>query len=105
MMDQTVAFLVTAVCLFGTALGLRVRVYALIPAGLAVLIASAIAQLIWKNMAGWGVSGALGLLILLNAGFALGLLLRAGAAFWSTHEVAGLFAHPAALDQCTTSVS
>ena len=53
-MDQTVTLLETAVCLFGTALGLRYRVYLLIPAGLAVLIVSAMAQLMWKKMAGWG---------------------------------------------------
>lgn len=100
-MDQTVALLVAAVCLFGTALGLRFRVYVLIPAGFAVLIVSAMAQLIWKKMAGWGVPGTLGLLVLLNAGFALGLLLRAAAAFWSTHRIAGLFAHPVNLGQPT----
>jgi len=101
MMDQTVALLVAAACLFGTALGLRFRVYALIAAGLAVLIISAMAELIWKKMAGWGVSGTLALLVLLNAGFAFGLLLRAGAAFWSTHKIAGLFGRPINLDQPT----
>lgn len=98
MMDQTVALLAAAVCLFGTALGLRFSVYVLIPAGLAVLIASGMA-LIWNKMAGWGILGALGLLILLNAGFALGLFLRAGAAFWSTQRIARLFARPVNLDQ------
>src|SRR6185503_17568866 len=99
MMDQTVALLLASVCLFGTALGLRFSVYVLIPAGLAILIVSSMA-LIWNNMAGWGIHGALGLLILLNAGFALGLFLRAGAAFWSTQRIARLFARPAVtLDQ------
>jgi hypothetical protein len=98
MMDQTVALLVAAVCLFGTALGLRFSVYVLIPAGLAILIVSGMA-LIWNKMAGWGVLGTLGLLILLNAGFALGLFLRAGAAFWSTQRIARLFARPVNLDQ------
>jgi hypothetical protein len=99
MMDQTVALLAAAVCLFGTALGLRFSVYVLIPAGVAILIVSSMA-LIWNNMAGWGIHGALGLLILLNAGFALGLFLRAGAAFWSTQRIARLFARPAVtLDQ------
>jgi len=99
MMDQTVALLLASVCLFGTALGLRFGVYVLIPAGLAILIVSSMA-LIWNNMAGWGILGALGLLILLNAGFALGLFLRAGAAFWSTQRIARLFARPAVtLDQ------
>jgi hypothetical protein len=97
MMDQTVALLVAAVCLFGTALGLRFSVYVLIPAGLAILIVSSTA-LIWNNMAGWGIHGALGLLILLNAGFALGLFLRAGAAIWSTNRIARLFARPGNLD-------
>jgi hypothetical protein len=97
MMDQTVALLVAAVCLFGTALGLRFSVYVLIPAGLAILIVSSMA-LIWNNMAGWGIHGALGLLILLNAGFALGLFLRAGAAIWSTNRIARLFARPGNLD-------
>jgi hypothetical protein len=92
MMDQTVTLVVTAVCLFGTALGLRYRVYVLVPAGLAVLIMSAIAQVIWKKMAGWGVPGVLVLLIVLNLGFVLGLFLRAGAAFWYTHKVGRLFA-------------
>jgi hypothetical protein len=101
MMDQTVTLLVTAVCLFGTALGLRFRVYVLVPAGLAVLILSAIAQLIWTKMAGWGVPGSLALLIVLNAGFVLGLLLRAGAAFWYTHKIARLFARTAHADQST----
>jgi hypothetical protein len=98
MMDQTVALLVAAVCLFGTALGLRFSVYVLIPASLAVLIVSGTA-LIWNKMAGWGILGTLGLLILLNAGFALGLLLRAGAASWSTQRIARLFARPVNLDQ------
>jgi hypothetical protein len=88
---------VAAVCLFGTALGLRFSVYVLIPAGLAILIVSSTA-LIWNNMAGWGIHGALGLLILLNAGFALGLFLRAGAAIWSTNRIARLFARPGNLD-------
>jgi hypothetical protein len=100
MMDQTVALLVAAVCLFGTALGLRFSVYVLIPASLAVLILSGMA-LIWNKMAGWGILGTLGLLILLNAGFALGLFLRAGAAFWSTQRIARLFARPVNLDQPT----
>ena len=101
MMDQTVTLLVTAVCLFGTALGLRYRVYVLVPAGLAVLIISAMAQLIWKKMAGWGVPGTLALLIVLSAGFAFGLLLRAGAAFWSAHKIARLFARTVHVDQLT----
>ena len=101
MMDQTVTLLVTAVCLFGTALGLRYRVYVLVPAGLAILIISAMAQLIWNKMAGWGVPGALALLVLLNAGFVLGLLLRAGAAFWYTHKIARLFARTAHADHST----
>ena len=100
-MDQTVTLLETAVCLFGTALGLRYRVYVLIPAGLAVLIVSAMAQLMWKKMAGWGVPGTLALLIVLNAGFAFGLLLRAGAAFWSAHKIARLFARTVHVDQLT----
>ena len=98
MMEQTAALLAAAVCLFGTALGLRFSVYVLIPAGLAVLIVSGMA-LIWNKMAGWGILGPLGLLILLNAGFALGLFLRAGAAFWSTQRIARLFARPVNLDQ------
>ena len=98
-MDQTVALLLASVCLFGTALGLRFSVYVLIPAGLAILIVSSMA-LIWNNMAGWGILGPLSLLILLNVGFALGLFLRAGAAFWSTQRIARLFARPAVtLDQ------
>lgn len=101
MMDQTVTLLVTAVCLFGTALGLRYRVYVLVPAGLAVLIASAIGQLIWRKMAGWGFEGAFALLIVLNAGFVLGLLMRAGAAYWYTHKVGRLFARTAHADQST----
>lgn len=101
MMDQTVTLLVTAVCLFGAALGLRYRVYVLVPAGLAVLIMSAIAQLIWKRMAGWGVEGALALLIVLNVGFVLGLFLRAGAAYWYTHKIGRLFARTAPAEQST----
>jgi hypothetical protein len=101
MMDQTVTLLVTAVCLFGTALGLRYRVYVLVPAGFAVLIVSAMAQLIWKKMGGWGVPGTLALLTVLNAGFVLGLLLRAGVAFWHTHKIARLFAHTGHADQST----
>ena len=101
MMNQTVTLLETAVCLFGTALGLRYRVYVLVPVGLAVLIMSAMAQLIWKKMAGWGVPGTLALLIVLNAGFAFGLLLRAEAAFWSAHKIARLFARTVHVDQWT----
>jgi hypothetical protein len=100
-MDQTVTLLVTAVCLFGTALGLRFRVYVLVPAGLAVLILWAMAQLTWDKMAGQGVSGALILLVVLNAGFVLGLLMRAGAAFWYTHKIAPLFARTARADPST----
>ena len=99
MMDQTVTLLVIAVCLFGTALGLRFRVYVLVPAGLAVLMLSALGQLIWNKMAGQGITGALTLLIFLNAGFVLGLLMRAGAAFWYTHKIAPLFARTARVDQ------
>jgi hypothetical protein len=91
MTDQTVTLLVIAVCLFGAALGLRFRVYVLIPAGLAVLTLSAMAQLMWSKMAGWGISGALALVIVLNAGFVLGLLMRAGAAFWYTLKIGPLF--------------
>lgn len=98
-MDQTETLLVTAVCLFGTALGLRYHVYVLIPAGVAVLITSAGAQLIWKKMAGWGVSGTLALLIALNTGFVVGLFLRAGAAFWYTHKIGRLFAGTVHADQ------
>jgi len=98
MMDQTVALLVAAVALFGAAIGLRFRVYILIPAGLAVLIVSVMVQLMSNKMAGWGVQGTIGLLMLLNAGFALGLFLRAGAAFWSTKRIARLFARPGNLD-------
>jgi hypothetical protein len=99
MMDQTVALLVAAVALFGTAIGLRFSVYILLPAGFAVLIASVMAQLISNKMAGWGVLGTLGPLMLLHAGFAFGLFLRAGAAFWSTKRIALLFARPGNLDQ------
>ena len=97
-MDQTVALLVAAVTLFGTAIGLRFSVYILIPAGLAVLIASTVAQLMSNKMAGWGIMGTVGLLVLLNAGFALGLLLRAGAAIWSTKKISRLFAGSGDLD-------
>jgi hypothetical protein len=100
MMEQT-ALLVAAVALFGTAIGLRFNVYILIPAGLAVLILSVMAQLTSNKMAGWGVQGTAGLLVLLNAGFALGLFLRAGAAFWSAKRIARLFARPDDLDQQT----
>ena len=58
MMDQTVALLAAVVALFGTAIGLRFNVYILIPAGLAVLILSVVAQLTSNKMAGWGVQGA-----------------------------------------------
>ncbi|WP_426528036.1 hypothetical protein [Bradyrhizobium sp. McL0615] len=98
-MDQTVALLVAAVALFGTAIGLRFSVYILLPAGVAVLIASVMTQLISNKMAGWGVWGTLGPLMLLHAGFAFGLFLRAGAAFWSTKRIARLFARPSNLDQ------
>jgi hypothetical protein len=91
MMDQTVALLVAAVALFGTAIGLRFSVYILVPAGLAVLIGSAIAQLISNKTAGWGIKGTIGLLVLLNSGFALGLVLRAAAAYWSTKRIERLF--------------
>jgi len=99
MMDQTVALLVAAVALFGTAIGLRFNVYILIPAGLAVLILSVVAQLTSNKMAGWEVQGTAGLLVLLNAGFALGLFSRAGAAFWSAKRIARLFARPGDLNQ------
>ena len=97
-MEQTVALLMAAVVLFGTAIGLRFSVYVLIPAGLAVLIVSAVAQLMSNKLAGWGIKGTIGLLVLLNAGFVLGLFLRAGAAIWSTKKTARLFARPGDLD-------
>ena len=56
-MDQTVALLVAAVALFGTAIGLRFSVYILISAGFAVLIVSVMAQLTSNKMAGWGIQG------------------------------------------------
>lgn len=90
------AFLVTAVALFGTAVGLRFSVYVLIPAGLAVLIVSVVAQLISNKMAGSGAKGTISLLVLLNAGFAFGLFLRA---IWSTKRIARLFARPGNLDR------
>jgi len=74
-------------------------VYVLIPAGLAVLIVSVVAQLISNKMAGWGAQGTIGLLVLLNAGFAFGLFLRAGAAIWSTKRIARLFARAGNLDR------
>ena len=98
-MDQTVALLAAAVALFGTAIGLRFSVYILIPAGFAVLIVSVTAQLISNKMAGWGAQGTIGLLMLLNAGFAFGLFLRAGTALWSTKRIARLFVRPGNLDQ------
>ncbi len=98
-MDQTAALLAAAVALFGTAIGLRFTVYVLIPAGLVVLIASILAQLISNRIAGWGTQGTISLIMLLNAGFALGLFLRAGAAFWATKRIAQLFAGPRNLDQ------
>ena len=93
------ALMVAAVALFGTAIGRRFSVYILIPAGLAVLIVSVVAQLISNKMAGWGVQGSIALLMLLNTGFALGLFLRAAAAFWSAKRIARLFARPGDLDQ------
>jgi hypothetical protein len=98
-MDQTAALLATAVALLGTAIGLRFSVYVLLPAGLVVLIVSVLAQLISNKMAGWGAQGTIGLLVLLNAGFAIGLFLRVGAAFWSTKRIAQLFARPRKFDQ------
>lgn len=90
-MDQTVTLLATAVCLLGVALGLRFRVYVLLPAGVAILVLPAASQLVWRKMAGWGVTGALALLLLLNVGFVCGVLLRAAAAHWNLRKVAGLF--------------
>jgi hypothetical protein len=105
MMAQAVALLMTVVCLFGTALGLRFKVYVLIPAGIAVLIVSAMAELMWQKMAGLGIAGTLALLIVLiialNVGFAFGLLLRAGAVFQSTRKTARLFARTVHVDQST----
>jgi len=98
-MDQTVTLLVIAVCLFGAALGLRFRVYVLVPAGAALLIPSAVPMLIGKQMAGWGISDALALLLVLNLGFVLGLIVRAGAAYWYAHKIAPLFAHTNRVDR------
>ena len=98
-MDQSAALLAAAVTLLGTAIGLRFIVYVLLPAGLVVLIVSVLAQLISNKMAGWGAQGTIGLLVLLNAGFAIGLILRMGAAFWSTSRIAQLFARPPKFDQ------
>jgi hypothetical protein len=101
MMDQTVALLLTAVCLFGTALGLRFRVYVMVPAAVAVLILSAAAQLLSNKMVGWRIPSWLALLVILNVGFMLGLLLRAGAAHWYTRKIARLFAPAARVDPST----
>ena len=90
-MDQTVALLMAAVALFGTAIGLRFSVYILIPAGLVLLIGSVMAQLISNKVAGWGVQGTIGLLVLLNSGFGVGLVLRAAVAYWSAKRIAGSF--------------
>ncbi len=97
-MDQTVALLAVVVALLGTAIGLRFQVLALIPAALTVLITSVMVQLLSNKMAGWGMLGAVCLLLLLNAGFALGLLLRAAVAYRSTKRIARLFARPGKLD-------
>lgn len=91
-MDHAVALFGAAPFLFGTALGLRFRVYVLIPAGIMVLTASAVAWLSSDKAAGWGVLGMVASLIVLNVGFAFGLLLRAGAAFLHTRATARLFA-------------
>jgi hypothetical protein len=103
MMAQAVALLMTVVCLFGTALGLRFKVYVLIPAGIAVLIVSAMAELMWQKMAGLGIAGTLALLIVLiialNVGFAFGLLL--GAVFQSPRKTVRLFARTVRVDQST----
>jgi hypothetical protein len=93
MMHQAVTSLIV-VYLVGTALGLRFRVFVLIPAGIAVLISSPVVELTWPGMAGWGVAGALAPLAALNAGFAVGVLLRAEAAVWSTRKTAQLFSRP-----------
>ena len=101
-MDQTVTLLATAVCLFGVALGLRFRVYVLVPAGVAVLVLPAASQLFWRNMAGWGVAGALALLLLLNVGFVFGVILRAAAAHWSLRRLSGLFNRRARVSNSTS---
>jgi hypothetical protein len=100
-MDQTVTLLVTAVCLLGVALGLRFRVYVLVPASVAILVLPAASQLAWRIMAGWGVMGAIALLIVLNVGFTIGVLLRAAAAQWHTRGVAGLFTRTARITEPT----
>jgi hypothetical protein len=94
MMDQTVALLVAAVALFGTAIGLRFRVYILIPALLAVLVVSLLARLLSNNVAGWGISGTIGLMVLLNASYIFGLSLRAAVALLSVKAIAPLCARP-----------
>jgi hypothetical protein len=98
-MEQTVALLMATVALFGTAIGLRFSVYILIPAGLAVLMVSVLAQLLSTKMAGWRIQSTFGLLVLLNVGFALGLFLRAAAAFWSKRSIARLFARSRNVDR------
>lgn len=98
-MDQTVTLLMAAVALFGTAIGLRFSVYILIPAGLAVLMMPVVGQVISNKMSGWGILGTIGLLVLLNTGFALGLFLRAIAALWSKRTFARLFKRSGKADQ------
>jgi hypothetical protein len=98
MIDQTVAVLLAAIALLGTAIGLRFGIYVLIPAGFAILIASAVAQLFSNKMTGWGVQGPIGQVVLLNAGFVLGLFLRAASALWSRKRIARLFPRPGKLD-------
>jgi hypothetical protein len=99
MMHQAVTSLAAVVYLVGTALGLRFRVFVLIPAGIAVLILSEVVGLLWPHIAGWEVAGTLALLVVLDVGFAFGLLLRAGAAFWSTRKTTRLFARPVDADR------
>ncbi len=98
-MEQTVALLMAAVALFGTAIGLRFSVHILIPAGLAVLMVSVVAQLLSTKMTGWGIQGTFGPLVMLNVGFTLGLFLRAGAAFWSNRAISRLLARSRNADQ------
>jgi hypothetical protein len=97
-MYHAVASLVAVVYLTGMALGLRFRVIVLFPAGIAVLISSAVVRLTWPSMAGWGLIGTLALLIVLNVGFAFGLLLRVGAAFLSLRKAGRLFVRPVHVD-------
>jgi hypothetical protein len=89
-----VTFALLPALLFGAALGLRFRVYALIPASIIVATLGIAGLVTTPRFVGWSVAEVFTLLAALNIGYALGVFLRAGAAAIQVRKISALFKTP-----------